>query len=468
MAALREPAIGTRSASAPIPAAEAAAWLIAGAGLSSLLAGLHPVLCCDSQGYYDLSQALLALGPSAVADNIRTYGYPSFLAGISGLAPRPIETVHALAAAVQGALIGAAALLVRRWALRSGAAPGIALAAGVGVLLQPVLLARGSELLTDLLSAVLLWIALLPLLAPRDERDETRRAAASVLAASAAAAVRPSNVIFLALLGAIWLWRARTISATSRPKWFAAVALAALLPLAPQIAVNGRYAGTLDPFPMSGQYRGQVVWGMRYLKYGTYVESYRSPFRVYRNPFYDPAWKDSAAFFRESPAGFLATLGVHAFAFVDQDTLFTYATRWRPWYRWPVWLVSEIWLLVAGVGAFCALLGRGPCRDDAALREAGVWSAVFCGVTGLFYLPTLIETRFATPILLFGAPLTVIGLMHLRSPEPRGSPGRLARAAVGAAVLLALAAALSAWIESHAGLGGDPRHGDPTPLEVPS
>jgi hypothetical protein len=447
--------------------AEAASWLIAGIALSFLFAALHPQLCCDSQGYYDLSQALLSDGPRALAGNIRTYGYPAFLAGISGWVPHPIATVHALAAAAQGGLIGAAALLTRRWAARSGASSAVGLAAGAAVLLNPVLLARGSELLTDLPAAILLWLALLPLISPRDGRDELRRAAASVLAASASTAVRPSNVIFVALLAAIWLFRARTIP-SRRPLLAAAIALAALLPLAPQIALNRRYAGTLDPFPMSDHYRGQIAWGMRYLKYGTWVEDGRSPYRVYRNPFFDPAWKVPGVFFRESPAGFVATLGLHAFAFTDQDTLFTYATRWRPWYRWPVWIVSELGLLVAGVGAFCAVAGRGPCRDDAGLREAGVWAAVFCGVIGLFYLPTLVESRFATPLFLFGAPLTVIGLTHLTSAQFRGSRRRVVRAAVAAAAVLMLAASLSAWIESQAGLGGDPRQGDPTPLEVPS
>src|SRR5262249_18525387 len=161
--------------------------------------------------------------------------------------------------------------------------------------------------------------------------------------------------------------------------------IAAAIPLLPQILLNNRYVGTPNPFVMSSAYPSQIVWGMRSLKYATLVSPAESPFLVYANPLWDPGWSTPAVFARRSPAAYAATLGLHAFALVDQDALFTYLTNRRPWYRWPVGIANLAWLFLALLGAACAVAGSGPCRASADLRRAARLSASLCALLVLFY-----------------------------------------------------------------------------------
>jgi hypothetical protein len=87
-----------------VAAAAAPLTVACGLLLTRAMLSLHSTLCCDSQGYFDLAQALISQRPRALASHIRTYGCPTFLAWISFWQPRPVEWVHAAAAGAQGAL----------------------------------------------------------------------------------------------------------------------------------------------------------------------------------------------------------------------------------------------------------------------------------------------------------------------------------------------------------------------------
>jgi hypothetical protein len=269
----------------------------------------------------------------------------------------------------------------------------------------------------------------------------------SFLCAGAAVAVRPANaIVAIALLG-VWLLRGLLFGKVSLGRLLAG-ALGLVLPLVPQIALNWKVFGRVTPLIVHSLYRMQTQWGMGALKYGTVVIPGRSPFLVYANPFFrgDPT---PAAFFRNHPLDYLATLALHVFAMLDFDYPFTFITSLHVPYRWPLAAVNFglIALALAGcVLAVARLLRRRPIDEEAFAS----WSTILVGGAYLaIYAPVEVENRFGlTPEALM-TPLVVAVLVWLSRDARRSSVAR-ARAVLVAAVTACVAAAflLSGWIST--------------------
>lgn len=409
--------------------------------------GGYPTAIYDSFGYHILSDWLFQKGLLSWPTDLRTYGYPFFLAVIRGFRALPPEETRLAAFLVQlGLYLGGCLFVSRRLAriFRSEAAGLWAYAAGA---CNPVLLLHTTELLSDLLSAVLiqLAVALCWKLPDEDPAPRIGPAFASFLCAAFSVVVRPANVVVLPALAAAWLLRALRWRAWSWPA--VGAALAGLIPpFLPQLIINYGISGKLNPLIVASLYRQQRGWGMGSLKYGTVVIPGRSPFLTYLNPLYagDPGPR---TFLLHHPLRYLGTLALHLFALLDHDLPYTYITDLAPWYRWPLAAVNFLLLYVAAAGTV-VLAARTVRRRE--LDERGfvlVSTLLVAAAYAVVYLPVAVESRFGIALEALMTPLLVAGVLWLACPGERSRRAR-ARAVVvlGAPFVLLLWVALSSWL----------------------
>jgi len=410
----------------------------------------YPSPIYDAHGYWVLSTVLRAHGLSTWPVDFRTYGYPLFAAAVTGFRDVSPEAMRLAAFLAQLAIhLAACALVARRLAaiLRSPRAGLLAYAVGA---LNPALLVHTTELLSDLLSAVLIQLAVafswrLPDPPPPPARPRPAgQAFLAFLCAGLATVVRPGNAPVAVALALVWA--VRTVRWRERFWPSAAAALAGLIPpFVPQMILNYGLSGRLNPLLVGSLYREQRVWGMATLKYGTVVIPGLSPFLTYVNPLYagDPGPR---AFLSHHPLRYLATLAIHAFGLLDQDLPFTYITDFTPWYRWP--LQSLTWLLVA-VAAIGGIVEGARLLRRRSLDESGlvlVAAALVGGAYAVVYLPVAVEARFGLPLFALMTPLVVWGIAWLRGPG--GSRRARTLAVVLALLFVAGCARLSAWMAS--------------------
>ncbi|MEP6993502.1 MAG: hypothetical protein ABI968_03195 [Acidobacteriota bacterium] len=407
----------------------------------------YPTVIYDSWGYYYLSEILRTKGLLAWPTDVRTYGYPAFLALVSGFRGLPPEELRLLAFGAQlAACLGACAYVSRKLAalFRSESAGFWAYAIGA---LNPVLLLHSTELLSDLMSAVLIQLAVaLSWRVPADaatSRVAIRRPFLAFLCAGAATSVRPANVVVVAALVLVWAVRAvrwRDL------RWGSAAAAAAglLLPLIPQLAINYRIYGKVNFLIVKSLYRMQAQWGMAALKYGTVVMPDRSPFLVYTSPLFrgDPTPR---AFLLHHPWEYLATLALHGFAMLDYDLPFTIITNLNPWYRWPLSVLNYALGYLAIVGCLLAVV-RWIRRRRFDETEFALASTIVVGAAYLLiYLPVEVENRFGLTLEALMTPLILVSLVWLvREGARRPSVRRLL--ILGAFAAAASGVVLSSWI----------------------
>ena len=426
-------------------AATVAAAAIACAGF---VAG-YPSVIYDSWGYYYLAGILRTAGLAGWPTDVRTYGYPLFAAAVTGFRDLPPEEFRLMLFAAQlAALFVATAIAARRLGRVLGS-PGLAAAAYILGVLNPVLLLHTSEPLSDLLSALLILLSVAFSWREPGRPSEPTSAWAPFLAflcAAAAVAVRPANVVVIAALVLVWIARAirwRDLDA----RHVAAAAVGVVPPLLPQMWINHRVFGSFNPLIQRHLYSEQASWGMGALKYATLVMPDRSPFLIYTNPFYrgDPSPR---AFLERHPLGYAATLALHGFGILDHDFPFTYVTDLDPSWRTVLAAANFLLLYLAAAGAL-AVAVRALVRrqlDEAAFAVAA--AAVVAAAYAALYLPVEVESRFGLPLQALAAPMIACGVAALAGP---GRLRRVARGLVLAAAAPGVAAALwlSGWIEGH-------------------
>jgi hypothetical protein len=409
-------------------------------------------LIYDAWGYSELARRISRAGLMGAANEWRTYGYPLFVALCNAFHPGGTRAVRAIVFAVQLALYLGACAFGGRVLGRAFGSERFGRRVYVAGALNPFLLARTTECLSDLLSAVLVYAAVL-LAIPRREPPEdaplvARRAALSLAAAAFASVVRPSSVAVLAALAVLWIAR-QALWRELRPLALAGILAAVVLPFVPQVAVNARAFGKPTPLVVESLYAKQVGWGMSGLKYGSLVISGEAPQVEYRNPLYRGE-ASLAEFATRRPAAYAATLGLHLFAMFDQDFLFTYPTAPHPWYRWPVSVLNYafLFLVLAGVAVFLARARRA--ERDRAATFAGFALILAAAASVALYVPTLVESRFAAPAQILMTPFLIVALEAAGRWRAERRWNALAAAGIAAAVFIACAAALSAWISAQA------------------
>ncbi len=384
-------------------AAFVAAVCAAAAGLAWLFfrAGFRGVIY-DSYHYYVLSQIVSTEGLGNLFSRVRGYGYPLFAAAVTGFtAPSP-ETTRALAAAAQVLLHLATSLYAARVAARIFRPRRVFEATFAVMALDPIVLIRATELLSDSLSASLVGFSLFVSIEPG---QPSRRALLAFFAAGLAVAVRTANLALLPALAVLWLIRGRQYQEPVR-RHLALGALAAAVTFVPQLHGNVKAYGEWSPLPASHLYREQVRWGTGILKYGTLVVPGQEATLVYANPLRPEGVETPREFLRTRPLGYLRTLAAHGFAMIDQDLPFTYIRDPRPSYRWPLSLANYAFFYLAALGLVVLLFeGR---RTPSRIYSAGatlVGLAIFA-----VYLPVAVENRFSLPLYVVLAPAAVFAV----------------------------------------------------------
>ncbi len=408
----------------------------------------YPTSIYDSWGYYYLSEIIRTQGLLAWSSDIRTYGYPLFLAAVSGFRAVPQEELRLLVFVVQLALyLGACAYVGRKLAdVFQSPRLGI-LAYAIGAL-NPILLLHASEALSDLLSAVLILVGV-ALSWKASGRERLRAPARQILLsfffAAAGVAVRPANIVIVAALVLVWVVRALRWKDVGLAG--AAAALAGLIPpFIPQILINHRLFGTLNPLIEKDLYRQQATWGMAALKYATLVQPDHSPFLVYGNPLYrgDPT---PALFLRNHPLHYLATLALHGFGMIDPDLPFTYVTNLAPWYRWPLGVFTYLLVYAALAAILVGALRMIRRRELDAGGFVVLSTVLVAGAYLTLYLPVEVESRFGLPLVALATPLIVAGAALLRDGRPLRWPVK-ALLLLGALVAVLGGVFLSRWIST--------------------
>lgn len=420
-------------------AAFVAAVSAAAAALAGLFfhAGFRGVLY-DSYHYFVLSQIVSTEGPGNLFSRVRGYGYPLFAAAATGFTAPSAETTRALAAAAQVLIYLATSCYAARVAERLFGSRRLFLAIYAVMALNPIVLVRATELLSDALSASLVGISLFVSLEPD---HASRRAFLAFLAAGLAVAVRPANLALLPALAILWLLRGRQYR---QPvvRNLALGGAAVVLTLLPQLHGNVKAYGEWSPLPAGNLYREQVRWGTGILKYATLVVPGQEPNLVYGNPLRPEGVAGPREFLRQRPLAYLKTLGAHAFAFVDQDLPFTYIVNPRPAYRWPLSLSNYAFLFLSGMGLTVLLLRER--TTPAGLYGAG---AALLGLA-LFavYLPVAVENRFSLPLYVLLPPAAVYGVAWLS--ERRS--GTIVALAIAGGGFIGACVQISIWLTKQA------------------
>lgn len=430
----------------------AVAAVASGVGLLFFVSG-YPGLIYDSFGYAELARRVSHGGLSGPYLEIRTYGYPLFVALVTGFQAVDDETLRLIVCVAQLLLyVAACALGARRLGAIYGS-PKYERVAFVATALNPFLLARATETLTDSLSAVLVYLGILWCVPTASSTPEPgsprarREAGLSLLFLSLATMVRPSNVAVLLAALLIWAIRQglrRELRARAAPVLLAAI----VLPFLPQVAANYRASGRIQPLVLHSIYGDLAGWGIGAVKYGTLVIPGEQPQIVYRNPLYrnEPSPR---AFLRARPLAYAATVALHLFAMVDQDFLFTYIQDRHPWYRWPLSVLNYtfLFLCLAGIARFLWSRPAAGLRDPETF--AGFAFLLASSASIVLYLPTLVESRFSAPVYLLLTPFFVQAIFSLQL-SVAGDRRRLVAWTFACAVFVVACVRLSAFITAQA------------------
>lgn len=411
----------------------------------------------DARGYYDLAVQIATGGPGSFASTFRTYGYPAFLALLIPIVGTDAENVRTAGFVVQLLLFLVVAWIgARRLSRALGMADRWPWIYAVTVC-NPFMMIHSIQMLTDVLSATLVYLVTV-LSIPTETEAEARRAAEHgtgqprqivrrgmlVMAlCGLVVMIRPPNMLLIPVL--LFAWLVRTVRYRQVP-WRAWPVLLAMLvlPFIPQMVSNYRAYGIMHPFIVLDQYESNSSRAMRLSKYAT-VSIAGIPARMfYANPFGPAEDTPPFQFMRDEPLKFAATLAIRTFALFDQDFPFTYINDLTPWYRWHLAVPNYLFLLAGFVGLFLPprLIGAERSRyyrtmGFLALTTVTIWS---------MYMVTNVENRYSLPIYPLLAAPCVIAVMWL-TRTTRGRPLLLGLALLGMAVWVSLLIATSLWLD---------------------
>ena len=379
--------------------------------------------------------------------DIRTYGYPLFLAALLRAADLLHVPVGWLVFESQLALYLFGAYVLRQELARLW--PAFAGWAFIGVVLNIFALSYTAESLTESVSLSLIlfatacWLALvagpvtwLPVLA-------------GSVVTGAAVVVRPANLFALLtwaiVVGAVCVARRPGIRALG--PIVAAFVVGVVLPMTPQYINNVRHYEQYTPLVAARLDRNQQIWGIAYLKYATALPPVPYPSIYYDNPFAKAGPVDNAsplAWYAQHPQAGALTVGLHTFNMLDQDLLFTYSRDLDPWYRLPLGIANHALVATALIGI--VILAARARRDGVlALATIAVIAYVIAHVS--VHAMTAVEMRFGLPLLLLAGP-AAIGAV--REFAQHGTPSWRIAAGVGVVVYVIGALALSDWVRQQA------------------
>ncbi len=234
--------------------------------------GRGHILFGDARGYYELSKIICQNGLFCFCDDqqtmdpvfhvlfdLRTYGYPLFVAFCSLFTSHETIAVQVVVFSAQLFIyLAVCHFVATNLEFRSGD-PRFKRWLFICTALNPFLLIYTTELLTDLLSAVTIYLVLALVLKARLNRREeydstgpgrTRHPTAILfsasLLASFSAMVRPANVAIIGALLLIWCVTVALRKRVALMELFV-IAVGLFIPLIPQLANNYRTFHKVEP-----------------------------------------------------------------------------------------------------------------------------------------------------------------------------------------------------------------------------
>lgn len=269
-------------------------------------------------------------------ENVRTYGYPLLTWLYSQLGGEFNPWLYGLiGSGVQLGLYGTAVF----W-LASQFQGGAALAVMAGLLLNPVLVAFVSDILTEAPTLILTVLMMGCLIRISRSPRPLAWATAGALATNFALMIRPSNIVLIIAWNAalpLAFQTARTLVPYAG-LWVATAAIA----WAPQIAHNvslGHY-GVLPSYPLLAF---QVKAGASLIHYATIIRDGQVAALVVPNFLYNDIHQGILWYINNPLAG-MATLIMHVLAAFTFDRIFLTYVHGRETYHW---LAGLMWAVIA-------------------------------------------------------------------------------------------------------------------------
>ncbi|CAN7755721.1 hypothetical protein LJR029_005849 [Caballeronia sp. LjRoot29] len=417
----------------------------------------HPP-CCDSLSYTVMSKVYAdsGLGNTPFSE-LRTYGYPAFLALFQHLSINLGVNFNLLIFVAQFLLyIAFAALLSRLVYVDVSHRIGALLMLGLtlNLLIYPSL----SIVLTDGFSVIVL-LAMVAVATTVLLRGEHMRWRALVLhslliglLAGFSTIVRPASIHFLGFVLpalAYISFNLRNARAFKVTTIFVLFLVGFLISVAPQVALNWHTFHKATFFPSVDLQRIQLTFGQRYLKYGTFMIQGEGHPLPYMSPWASLA-DGTKSYFLVHPREGILTAFLHIFGALDFDYLFTYIYDTTVFYR-PVLFLFSHTAIFWGLGGWLMMLSDW--RSDRKIQDISkihlirgfflLTSATYALSWAAVFAPSAVENRFALPMFTLLMPLAVWAICELFANR------RFFWAKIGGfSLYLALAACISVWLGS--------------------
>lgn len=352
--------------------------------------------------------------------DLRTYGYPLFLAAVSAIESffgKDYFPPRALLTILQSLVYFCAAFFIRGRMIRllgrkTGSAIFIFLCLNVFNLIYLCFA------LTETLSNVSLFLAVTiigELIFSNSVTSARKKLGLLGLLCGLSLMIRPANLFLVASVVAILLVfvRAKKI----KPQGLYLFALSFLLLLLPQVVNNYRNYGRATPLTTYGLFSVQMQGAALFLKYATSIAPDSAPGIQYANPMHPGGNIRTSRFLFSSPLVIPFLTGIKFFALIDQDLMFPYNRSLTPWHRWPGTLVS---LTLVGFGLAAVFQVLRSLKKRGILIRPEQWSdretlffslCMVCLFSYVLYSQSAVESRFGLPLLSFLGMFAIIAWM---------------------------------------------------------
>ena len=365
----------------------------------------------DAAGYYDLGVRIAKTGLFNFADETRTFGYPLFIAILWLLSDHSAANAQFLIFDAQLCIYLGVCFFAFAVFRRVFQKTALAICLFAVLTLNPFLLIFTGEVLSDLLSAILLFLSLLIAIraSGHGARDYRGSAFLSCFAAGCATMVRPANLTIAAAVVAIWYLRRLIFKEGTLQTWLLMM-LGFCIPFIPQLINNYRAYAQFQPLIVRSLYSEQLNWGIKYLKGVSIVLPEYGGSLVFVNPFLSPQISSPAEFLIKQPIEFGLTQAVHLFALFDYDYAFPYIRNLDAWYRLPLTVANYLFLfgVIGGILAWLPRVRHPMSFNRLDLALAGMLLGALVYLPG--YLLVAVEPRFSLPLYLLLSPFFVYGL----------------------------------------------------------
>jgi hypothetical protein len=305
----------------------------------------------DASAYLTYALRFRADGLLSDFGNIRTYGYPLFVYGVSFVFGREPTLLALSCGAIQAALYGAAVY----WLSFIAAERDVLLSRAIrlGLLLNPFLVSVVVDLLTDGATLTILIALVCITLRCGQSRQFWPRAAwmaAGALLSNAALMIRPANFTLIVawnLAVAFSLFKQEKAARARECMAYALfwMASASVLWL-PQLLYNVNYLGAISILPICPLGDLQLGLGIISLKHETAVISGVTTPLYFPNPWFNGVFPNGSfwLWYLENPFAGALTILAHVFSSFNVDHLFVYIYAFPAPYSVPLTFAG--WTLV--------------------------------------------------------------------------------------------------------------------------